>query len=179
MVVDDAFSANSENINIFEESDEKPDHGIFIFKGADTTSTRRSPLAEAPSTPKRQRIAPPEVPRGLTKEDFHKIGASPLRQQEQHQHQQQSNTSTQATNAGASQQSAGWSVEDDSQLVEIVLEKIKHMDLSNEVWEDCVRNLPGKDFKSVSSRWNSLLKTERIGLQNRRSSRRPKLHGTW
>lgn len=63
--------------------------------------------------------------------------------------------------------------------MEIVLEKIKHMDLSKEVWEDCVRNLPGKDFKSVSSRWNSLLKTERIGLQNRRSSRRPKLHGTW
>lgn len=73
-----------------------------------------------------------------------------------------------------------WSLEDDSKLVEIVLEKVKNMDLSREVWEDCVRNLPGRDYAGVSSRWKSLLRSERIGLKRgpRRSSR-PKLHGTW
>lgn len=173
-VEEDTFSANSENINIFDDNDEKPANGVFIFKGAESTNQQqhnRSPLA-APSTPKRKRIAPPEVPRGLTKEDFHKIGASPLGQQEV--------APSEGNNVEMTQFGDKWSVEDDSRLVEIVLEKVKNMDLSKEVWEDCVRNLPGKDYKSVSSRWNSLLKTERIGLQNRSaSSRRPKLHGTW
>lgn len=110
---------------------------------------------------------------GLTKEDFHKIGASPLEQQQL--------APSEGTHVEVTRFGDKWSVEDDSRLVEIVLEKVKNMDLSKEVWEDCVRNLPGKDYKSVSSRWNSLLKTERIGLQNRSggSSRRPKLHGTW
>ncbi|CAN8099008.1 unnamed protein product [Discula destructiva] len=166
----DAFNANVENINIFEESDEKLSSDIFTFKGAES-AVRRSPLAAAPSTPKRQRIAPPEVPMGLTREDFHKIGVSPPRQHE--------SASPEGTTVEVTQHGDKWSVEDDSRLVEIVLEKVKNMDLSKEVWEDCVRNLPGKDFKSVSSRWNSLLKTDRIGLQNRRASRRPKLHGTW
>lgn len=167
----DEFNANSENINIFDDSDEKPVNGIFIFKGAET-SQQTSPAA-APSTPKRQRIAPPELPRGLTKEDFHKIGASPLAQQQQL-------AVPEGTHVEMTQFGDKWSVEDDSRLVEIVLEKVKNMDLSKEVWEDCVRNLPGKDYKSVSSRWNNLLKTERVGLQNRSgSSRRPKLHGTW
>lgn len=167
---DDTFSVNSENINIYDDSDEKLSNGIFVFKGADRNE-QRSPLA-APSTPKRQRIAPPEVPRGLTKEDFHKIGASSLEQQQL--------ASSEGTHVEMTQFGDKWSVEDDSRLVEIVLEKVKNMDLSKEVWEDCVRNLPGKDYKSVSMRWNSLLKTERIGLQNRSSSsRRPKLHGTW
>lgn len=169
---EDTFNANLENINIFDDqTDEKPAGGIFIFKGAEANE-QRSPVA-APSTPKRQRIAPPEVPRGLTKEDFHKLGASPLAQQ------QQIAAPSEGTNVEMTQFGDKWSVEDDSRLVEIVLEKVKNMDLSKEVWEDCVRNLPGKDYKSVSSRWNSLLKTERIGLQNRSASRRPRLHGTW
>lgn len=167
--MEDTFNANLENINIFDESDEKPANDVFIFKGAEATEPR-SPTA-APSTPKRQRIAPPEVPRGLTKEDFHKIGASPPIQQQ--------SAPSEGTNVEMTRFGDKWSAEDDSRLVEIVLEKVKNMDLSKEVWEDCVRNLPGKDYKSVSSRWNSLLKTERIGLQNRRASRRPQLHGTW
>lgn len=72
-----------------------------------------------------------------------------------------------------------WSVEDDHKLVEIVLEKVKNMDLSKEVWEDCVRNLPGRDYNSVSSRWKSLLRRDKIGLQNRGKRSRGQLHGTW
>lgn len=165
------FHANRENIHILDENDDKPANGIFIFKGAETTAPRPSSLA-APSTPKRQRIAPPEVPMGLTKEDFHKIGASPSPRPQQ-------KAPCEGTHVDVTRFGDRWSVEDDSRLVEIVLEKVKNMDLSKEVWEDCVRNLPGKDCKSVSLRWNSLLKTERIGLQNRRASRRPTLHGTW
>lgn len=70
-----------------------------------------------------------------------------------------------------------WSHEDDSKLVEVVLEKVKNMDLSKEVWEDCIRNLPGKDYNSVSSRWKNLIKNERIGVRSR--TRSGKLHGTW
>lgn len=163
----------NENINIFDDNnnDEKPESGIYIFKGAER-NMERSPLA-APSTPKRQRIAPPDVPRGLTKEDFHKIGASPPRAT------QDNSTSPQGTNVEVSKKGDAWSLEDDSKLVEIVLEKVKNMDLSKEVWEDCVRNLPGKDYSSVSTRWKSLLKSERVGLQNRGRRTRGKLHGTW
>lgn len=167
----EAFEFPNENINILDESDDKPDNGVFIFRGAEDTRDS-SPLA-APSTPKRQRIAPLEVPRGLTKEDFHKIGASPA-------------VVVPTTNAPplASHLEPGkavdeWATEDDHKLVEIVLEKVKNMDLSKEVWDDCVRNLPGRDHNDVSSRWKSLLKNERIGLQNRGRGSRPKLHGTW
>lgn len=167
---EDHLDVQSENINIFEpNNNEKRDSGVFIFQGADRTPERRT--RAAPSTPKRQRIAPPEVPRGLCKEDFHKLGPSPVAAQPY--------MPDKGTHVGAGQRGGEWATEEDHKLVEIVLEKVKNMDLSNEVWDDCVRNLPGKDHNSVSSRWKSLLKTERVGLQNKTSRNRGKLHGTW
>lgn len=190
------------SISVFEKlGDVNNNSDMFIFRGAPpepTPSKPRSSAAAAPSTPKRQRIAPPEVPRGLTAEDYHKIGAQtifeePLQLQQQPQQQQQQQQ-LQRKNSSASSSSMAyfdaeeelevdkhgetWSLEDDSKLVEIVLEKVKNMDLSREVWEDCVRNLPGRDYAGVSSRWKTLLRTERIGLQRGRRNR-PKLHGTW
>ena len=154
-----------ENINIFENSTHAKKSGdLFIFRGV----TEAGPQA-APSTPKRRRIAPPDVPRGLTREDFHKLGTSDTTQEEK----------VEDTNAEAAKDGDQWSTEDDQLLVEVVLEKVKHMDLSNEVWDDCVRNLPGRDHDSVSSRWESLLKSDSIGLQSRGRSGRAKLHGTW
>ncbi|ROW11488.1 hypothetical protein VMCG_01145 [Cytospora schulzeri] len=154
-----------ENINIFERSgDNKREDGVFIFKGYTEESSQA-----APSTPKRRRIAPPDVPRGLTREDFHKLGTSDTTEEE----------TVEGTNVEVSEHGDKWSTEDDQLLVEVVLEKVKNMDLSSEVWDDCVRNLPGKDHNSVSSRWENLLKTDSIGLQNKGMSGRTKLHGTW
>ncbi|KUI60008.1 hypothetical protein VP1G_07238 [Cytospora mali] len=164
---DDLLDAQrqKENINIFENnSSGKKDDGVFIFRGC----TDAAPQA-APSTPKRRRIAPPDVPRGLTKEDFHKLGTLDTTEEE----------IAEGTNVETGKQGDKWSTEDDQLLVEVVLEKVKNMDLSNEVWDDCVRNLPGRDHSSVSSRWENLLKTDRIGLQNKGKSGRAKLHGTW
>ncbi|PSR99429.1 hypothetical protein BD289DRAFT_39850 [Coniella lustricola] len=151
--------------NMFGQSEQDMESGIFVFQGAQPGEPK-SPAA-GPSTPKRQRIAPPDVPRGLTREDFHKIGASPLRRTAMIK----SNDIPKATHNDQ------WSHEDDSKLVEVVLEKVKNMDLSKEVWEDCIRNLPGKDYDSVSSRWKNLIRNERIGVRSR--TRSGKMHGTW
>lgn len=154
-----------------DDSEARPGNGMFIFRGADAYTQQPPSSRAAPSTPKRQRVAPPDVPMGLTKEDFHKIGPVPTEQQD-------------VALAGGSNVEKGnrgdkWSLEDDHKLVEIVLEKVKNMDLSKEVWEDCVRNLPGRDYNSVSSRWKSLIRRDKIGLQNRGRRSRGKLHGTW
>lgn len=151
--------------NMFGQGNQDAKNGVFIFRGAQTEELESQ--AAGPSTPKRQRIAPPDVPRGLTREDFHKIGASPLRR----------TAMIKANEAPKPVRNDQWSHEDDSKLVEVVLEKVKNMDLSKEVWEDCIRNLPGKDYNSVSSRWKNLIKNERIGVRSR--TRSGKLHGTW
>lgn len=160
-----------ENINIFDSGDhnDNKEGGVFIFRGCTEASSQ---AAAAPSTPKRRRIAPPDVPRGLTREDFHKLGTEDTTEEE---------IVVEATNNVEVSRHGGdkWSTEDDQLLVEVVLEKVKNMDLSNEVWDDCVRNLPGKDHNSVSSRWESLLKTDSIGLQNKGRVSRGRLHGTW
>lgn len=154
-----------ENVNIFDmNSETKRDPGMFVFKGCPDKSSQA-----APSTPKRQRIAPPDVPRGLTREDFHKLGAPDATENQNHE----------GTNVELGERGDQWSVEDDHKLVEVVLEKVKNMDLSSEVWDDCVRNLPGRDQSSVSLRWRSLLNRDKIGLQNRGARTRAKLHGTW
>lgn len=177
------FGFQNENANIFGADEEKRDSGVFVFRGVESNKRASSPLAAAPSTPKRQRIAPPDVPRGLSKEDFHKLGPSPMATAAAAAAAAaappQERIAPRGPGAGDRGGGAGdeWPVEDDHKLVEIVLEKVKNMDLSSDVWEDCVRNLPGRDYDSVSSRWRSLLRSERVGLQKRRS--RGRLHGTW
>lgn len=161
-----------ENVNIFDMNNEtKREPGLFVFKGYSEPSSSSSSSSQraAPSTPKRQRIAPPDVPRGLTKEDFHKLGAPDAFEKD----------ATAGTNVEVGESGDQWSLEDDHKLVEVVLEKVKNMDLSTEVWDDCVRNLPGKDQSSVSLRWRSLLNRDKVGLQNRGTRARAKLHGTW
>lgn len=171
---ENTFGFRSQNTNMFGADESTLDGGVFVFRGADNdfkdnNSRARSPPSAAPSTPKRQRIAPPDVPRGLCKEDFHKLGPSPMMAPRR--------ISPIGTAVEKGETGDEWPLEDDHKLVEIVLEKVKNMDLSSEVWEDCVRNLPGRDYDSVSSRWKSLLRSERVGLQHRRS--RGRLHGTW
>ncbi|KAF3764977.1 hypothetical protein M406DRAFT_278665 [Cryphonectria parasitica EP155] len=179
-VEDDLGRSDNEDEDSDDDRAEEKNMNNHIFGEAQKSEDGGSPRV-APSTPKRQRIAPPDVPRGLTREDFHKIGMPPQQEGEERSVSQLGGMAMETGEQQQQRTGVQWSTEDDSKLVEIVLEKVKNLDLSNEVWEDCVRNLPGRDYNSVSSRWKSLIKSERIGLQNRgRSSRRNnRLHGTW
>lgn len=111
-------------------------------------------LPPAPSTPKRSRIAPEQLPLGLERSDFHDL------------HRQEGGEAATASDE--------WTPEDDRMLVELVLEKLK---LSKTEWQDCARNL-GKDRHSLSRRWKSLMTSGDVGLK-RNHPRRGKLHSTW
>ncbi|KAF7548569.1 hypothetical protein G7046_g8620 [Stylonectria norvegica] len=130
------------------------------------------PLAEqetvAPSTPKRARIAPANLPLGLERTDFHDVHIL-----------QGGPTTTDAEKPGTDVEleadGAAWSAEDDRILVELVLDKLK---LSKEEWQDCARCL-GRDRTSVGRRWKSLVVNDAVGLRTRSSSQRAKIHSTW
>ncbi|CAG8974145.1 hypothetical protein HYALB_00002782 [Hymenoscyphus albidus] len=133
--------------------------------------------AVIPSTPKRQRIAPEVLPLGLERGDFHTLhlqqqpdfNFSLLQNIEQNQSQNQ-NEDQSENERGNSE----WSTEEDSILVELVLEKLK---LSKSDWQDCARSL-GKDRGSVGKRWKSLMGNGDVGLK-RGTRSRTKLHGSW
>ncbi|UNI15163.1 hypothetical protein JDV02_001726 [Purpureocillium takamizusanense] len=122
-----------------------------------------------PSTPKRARIAPEQLPLGLERSDFHNVhllnvgvGGDA--------------TAHEAPGTELEREADGeeWSAEDDRVLVELVLEKLK---LSKTEWQDCARSL-GRDRGAVGRRWKSLMMKGEVGLKTR-GSRRAKLHGTW
>lgn len=110
--------------------------------------------ADRPTTPKRARIAPEQMPLGLERSDFHNLSSSP----------------SQPEPEGFSDD---WTAEDDRILVELVLEKLK---LTKSEWQDCARSL-GKDRHSLSRRWKSLMLNGDVGIKNR--SRRGGIHATW
>lgn len=71
-----------------------------------------------------------------------------------------------------------WSEEDDRQLVELVLDKLR---LSRRAWDECARQL-GADQRSLSMRWRFLLDEGQVGLRLRRSAGcrvRGKVQGLW
>lgn len=115
---------------------------------------------EGPRTPKRQRLAPPVLPLGLERGDFHSLI---------------SQTSDEVLESVEGREKDGdfWSTEEDRLLVELVLEKLK---LTKSDWQDCARSL-GKDRGSVGRRWKSLMGGGEVGLKHR--PRRAKLHSTW
>lgn len=118
-----------------------------------------------PRTPKRARLlAPPVLPLGLERGDFHSLLApsSP-----------QDNEVRESIEGSDQQRSDFWSTEEDRLLVELVLEKLK---LTKSDWQDCARSL-GKDRASVGRRWKSLMGAGEVGLKHR--PRRAKLHSTW
>ncbi|KAH0498827.1 hypothetical protein TgHK011_006057 [Trichoderma gracile] len=129
------------------------------------TSSSSSP--QAPSTPKRARISPEQLPLGLERSDFHTVhlleGRSMLDQ----------SARKPGTDVQVEADGAEWSVEDDRVLVELVLEKLK---LSKLEWQDCARSL-GKDRHSVNRRWKSLVMNGDIGVKTR--SRRARLPSSW
>ncbi|RFU72827.1 myb [Trichoderma arundinaceum] len=122
---------------------------------------------QAPSTPKRARISPEQLPLGLERSDFHNMHLL----EDNSAHGQDSNKS--GTDVQVETDGTEWSVEDDRVLVELVLEKLK---LSKMEWQDCARSL-GKDRHSVNRRWKSLIMNGDVGVKTR--SRRARIHSTW
>ncbi len=100
------------------------------------------------STPKRMRLAPPEMPLGIKLADYEGL-ESLLQQQE----------------ASMDEDVRGdWSAEDDRVLVEGVLEKLS---LTKEDWNECARKL-GREGGSVVGRWSELVGEGRVGLKRGR-----------
>ncbi|KAF4464998.1 DNA-binding [Fusarium albosuccineum] len=128
--------------------------------GSEPSSPREPTEHVAPSTPKRTRIAPEQLPLGLERSDFHSVHG-PRREEP-------NNTDD------AEAADDDWSAEDDRILIELVLEKLK---LSKTEWQDCARNL-GRDRHAVNRRWKSLILNGDVGLKSR-PGRRSKLHSTW
>ncbi|KAF4448584.1 hypothetical protein F53441_8003 [Fusarium austroafricanum] len=128
-------------------ADEEAERYSSASESGSESPSRRFTEQAAPSTPKRTRIAPEQLPLGLDRSDFHNMH---LRQGG---HLQDDDSSDEED----------WSAEDDRVLIEIVLEKLR---LSKAEWQDCARNL-GRDRHSVDRRWKTLLLNGDIGLKSR------------
>jgi hypothetical protein len=70
-----------------------------------------------------------------------------------------------------------WSEEDDRQLVELVLEKLR---LSRRAWNECARQL-GADQRSLGMRWKFLVDEGQVGLKLRKGGKqvRGQVKGLW
>ncbi|TWU75392.1 hypothetical protein ED733_002199 [Metarhizium rileyi] len=150
-----------------EEEEGDMDSDFEFGRNAQRSQPYPSDRAEepaTPSTPKRARIAPEQLPLGLGRSDFHDM----------HRLDGESESDTRGTDIEVETDGQEWSAEDDRILVELVLEKLK---LSKSEWQDCARNL-GKDRHSVNRRWKSLIMKGDIGLKTRSSNRR-RLPSTW
>ncbi|MCJ1383416.1 hypothetical protein MMC17_006530 [Xylographa soralifera] len=139
------------------------------------------------STPKRQRLAPPSIPLGLERRDFFALQPTPLPNFSQPQY------NCYQPNEGLSpplQDGKGvcvsrsdakvgdWDSEDDSMLVDLVLEKLR---LSKHDWEECARVL-GTDGGSLGRRWKELVGDGEVGLKFRRGRKgggRGDVRGLW
>ncbi|MCJ1283025.1 hypothetical protein MMC26_002352 [Xylographa opegraphella] len=139
------------------------------------------------STPKRQRLAPPSIPLGLERRDFFALQPTPLPNfsKPQYSHHQssedlspplQDNEQVCETKSDASM--GDWDSEDDSVLVNLVLEKLR---LSKRDWEECARVL-GTDRGSLGRRWKELVGDGEVGLKFRRGRKgvgRRDVRGVW
>ena len=68
--------------------------------------------------------------------------------------------------AGASEEEdAVWTSEEDRQLVELVLRKLK---LSKDDWEECARSLGRRNGKALGKRWDSLISNRGLVLRDKR-----------
>ncbi|KAK3397734.1 hypothetical protein B0T20DRAFT_230091 [Sordaria brevicollis] len=126
------------------------------------------PFGSRPQTPPRSRIAPEVIPLGLDRSDYHALHADIAKNERQQ-------TTAPGTNVVVEADGEPWSCEEDRILVELVLDKLK---LTKSDWQDCARSM-GKDRKSVSTRWKSLMVNGDVGLKSKNSNRRSGIHGTW
>ncbi|KAJ5099545.1 hypothetical protein N7532_006546 [Penicillium argentinense] len=137
---------------------------------------------DRPSTPKRQRQVPYELPLGLTTSDFYSIRSPPITQsppspaqRRLHERLQEFGAridpdaplpSIEESEPSTSEPSAEkWSADEDQRLLEVVLEKFR---LSQKEWDDCARQMGRRNSGDVGRRWNSFVKEGRVGLRRAR-----------
>ncbi|KAI1168428.1 hypothetical protein F5B18DRAFT_279430 [Nemania serpens] len=133
------------------------------ISGTDVDEPEDTRLAiPAPTTPKRARIAPANLPRGLERSDFHDL-------------HEPAEEEVKKEGTGVEEEVDGerWSLEDDRVLVELICEKLK---LSKSEWQECARRV-GKSENGAERRWKTLIRNGEIGVKSR--ARRGKVHGTW
>lgn len=131
--------------------------------GKHQTNHEEEDEASTPSTPKRARIAPLEIPRGIKPSDFHDLHIPTDREKRKP-----------GTQVETERDGEKWSIEDDHMLVEVVLAKL---DLSDSDWEQCARSL-GRDEDCAERRWKSLMENRAVGLKSSKT-RRGKNCKTW
>jgi hypothetical protein len=133
------------------------------------------------STPKRQRRAPAMMPLGLSQCDFDALQtscpASPVLPPPMENRQNQIPSPPKAdADHQPTDRDGDWTPEDDSLLVEVVLEKLK---LTKKDWNECAKKV-GKDNDSVGKRWQALVGEGEVGLRRGSGrSTRPGLEGLW
>lgn len=147
-------------------------------------------VSHNPSTPKRPRHLPYELPLGLSQTDFYSLHSPPITQSPPSARQQDTSSSYNPDAALPSIEESDepapepapeptdpqtWSTDDDEHLVELVLEKFQ---LSKSDLDDCARRM-GKDHASVGQRWQALLGEGTVGLRRGRRMVRSRIHKDW
>ena len=157
---------------------------------------------DAPSTPKRTRRLPLEMPLGLSADDFRSL--SPVQDVSMpptrvafdmgsrrcsylsdvdsgygpspRESEEEARKELQKEKQNQERQESIWTIDDDRVLVETVLEKLQ---LSKRAWNDCARRL-GKDKDSLGRRWDMLVGDGGVGLKRGGRLRRADLEvGSW
>ncbi|MCJ1434079.1 hypothetical protein MMC27_003445 [Xylographa pallens] len=139
------------------------------------------------STPKRQRLAPLSIPLGLERRDFFALQPTPLPNfsKPQYNHYQSNQdlspplqNDDEVCESNSEANIGEWDSEDDSVLVDLVLDKLR---LSKRDWEECARVL-GTDGGSLGRRWKELVGDGEVGLRFRRGRKgvgRRDVRGVW
>lgn len=133
------------------------------------------------STPKRRRHVPYDLPLGLSSTDFYSLHSPPITQSPPSPAQRQVDSrvpevgpridpdaalpSIEEPEGSSSAPSHQWSAEEDSHLIELVLEKFR---LSQQEWDECARLMGRTNCADVGRRWTSLVGGGRIGLRGAR-----------
>ncbi|KKK18270.1 hypothetical protein P175DRAFT_0509799 [Aspergillus ochraceoroseus IBT 24754] len=174
--------ANKRTRDCYEEDND------ISMRDADISHSR-------PSTPKRPRNLPFDLPLGLSHSDFYSLHSPPVTQSPPSSAQRREPDRSEKHRAipsydpdavlpsieeseepaPAPADDSAWTAEDDQRLVETVLEKFK---LSKQDWDECAR-LMGKDHASVGQRWQALVGEGNVGLRRGRRMVRSRIHKDW
>ncbi|KAL5337153.1 hypothetical protein BJX70DRAFT_370448 [Aspergillus crustosus] len=161
------------------------------------TSTYQMESHSNPSTPKRRRHLPYELPLGLSQTDFYSLRSPPVTQSppSSAQRRQQDQPlqlplqlpfnpdaalpsiekSTSEHTPTLPSDPLSWTSDDDQRLVELVLDKFQ---LSQNDWDECARRM-GKDHASVGQRWQALIGEGNVGLRRGKRMVRRGIHKDW
>jgi len=182
---------NKRRRNTYEEDSAKDQENLH--------ATQKDESYEIPSTPKRQRVAPPSIPLGLQRKDFYALQPVPQRGAI---HTSRTTFTNPSTSTFAShdtqftfsptqsstpppihteptptlcpslptntQEDDEWTTDDDTALVELVLEKLR---FSRREWAE-VATVLGTDGASIGRRWKELVGDGEVGLRFRRGKGR-------